>query len=213
MAIQMRPEVFPEERREDPKRRAEARVFDALHNLERHGNGIYEFRYREEGRQLDFALWVDELGRFALQVKGGNYRMDNSGRWYLIAPNGDWTPVSSPLEETEDGCIEMHNAIGQAAHVYGFVAPVLVLPDMEPDEQIECSARNHRHVSIIWGLDNLQQDLESIARQVPLNHPPKSQVLGERGPPRLRAAAPGSRRRRPAGRGPPGTGRPTATAG
>ena len=37
---------FPDHRRQDPKRRAEARVYDALANFERNGHALYEFRYR-----------------------------------------------------------------------------------------------------------------------------------------------------------------------
>ena len=40
MAIRMNPEEFPEHRRQDPKRAAEARVYDALRELELSGRGI-----------------------------------------------------------------------------------------------------------------------------------------------------------------------------
>ena len=174
MALRMNPEEFPAHRRQDPKRAAEARVFDALQNLRRNGHSIYEHRYREAGRQLDFALWLDRWGRFALQVKGGTYRLDSDGQWYLLKPDGSWVPVpSSPLEETDEGCIEMHNAIEDATGYYGFVVGVLVFPDMERDEQIEWAARNHHHVHIIWGLNNMQEDLERIAEHVGIERPPR----------------------------------------
>ena len=70
MGIRMMPEQFSEHRRQDPKRAAEARVFDALQSMDLDGYSLYEFRYRKEGRQLDFALWLDMLGRLAIQVKG-----------------------------------------------------------------------------------------------------------------------------------------------
>ena len=72
MGIRMIPEQFDQNRRRDPKRAAEARVFDALQNLDLDGYGLYEFRYRREGRQLDFALWLNMLGRLAMQVKGAS---------------------------------------------------------------------------------------------------------------------------------------------
>ena len=174
MAIAILPEDFPPLRRDDPKRQAEARVFDALQNLPRNGHAIYEFRCREGSRQLDFALWLDRRGRFALQVKGGTYMLDSEGQWYLLKPDGSWVQVQSPLEETEEGCIEMHNAIDDATGYYGFVVSVLVFPDMERDEQIEWAARNHNHVHIIWGVNNLQEDLERIARQVGIERTPRS---------------------------------------
>ena len=62
MGIQFMPSEFPEQRRNDPKRRAEAEVFDALVNMGKDGRGIYEFRYRPDGQQVDVALWLDDLG-------------------------------------------------------------------------------------------------------------------------------------------------------
>ena len=74
MGIRMMPEQFPEQRRQDPKRRAEAEVFDALQQMEITGHGLYELRYRRNGRQVDYALWLHNLARFAVQVKGGPLR-------------------------------------------------------------------------------------------------------------------------------------------
>ena len=173
MGIQMQPGEFPERRRGDPKRGAEARAFDALRELELSGRAIYEFRYRKRGTQVDFALWLDRLGRFALQIKGGYYRLRDDGQWERRKPDGGWDPVPSPLEETEDGCIELHDAIDEATGYYGFVVGVLVFPDMERDEQMERVARNHSHLDIIWGLDTLAEDLDRIARRVRFDRPPR----------------------------------------
>ena len=173
MGIQLQPEEFPERRRDDSKRRAEARVFDALRELELSGRAIYEFRYRKSGTQVDFALWLDRLGRFALQIKGGYYRLRDDDQWELRRPDGSWDEMPSPLEETEDGCIELHDAIDEATGYYGFVVGVLVFPDMERDEQMERVARNHSHLDIIWGLDTLAEDLERITRRVRFDRPPK----------------------------------------
>ena len=173
MGIRFNPPGFPEHRRHDPKRRAEADVFDALRNLGLDGHGIYEFRYREGGRQLDKAVWGNHVGRFALQVKGGLYDMDEAGQWYRIRPDGTRERVSCPLEETEDGCMEMHNAIKEATGYSNFVVGVTLFPDMERNARMEEVARRRNHVYIIWGLANLREDLERIAREAPVNHPPK----------------------------------------
>ena len=84
MGISILPEEFPRQRRDDPKRQAEARVFDALQALDMAGHALYEFR--KGGKQVDFALWLDRLARFASQVKGGPYEMDNTGQWFLAPP-------------------------------------------------------------------------------------------------------------------------------
>ena len=173
MGIKMIPEQFPERRRKDLKRRAEARVFDALQKLELNGHGLYEFRYRNEGQQVDYALWVHDLARFAVQLKGGWYEMDNTGQWTLRMFEGAPDDVQSPLEETEDGCMEMRNGIHRATGYRTFVVGVLILTDTPRNEQMEHAARERHHVYIVWGLDTLAEDLQRIAGEVGITLPPK----------------------------------------
>ena len=76
MGIRMTPQEFPKHRRNDPKRRAEANVFDALQTLDLDGYGLYEFRGRRGGMQVDFALWLNDLGRLGQRraLPGGQHR-------------------------------------------------------------------------------------------------------------------------------------------
>ena len=173
MGIKMKPREFPEQRRSDPKRRAEAAVFDALVNLGRDGRGIYEFRYRPDGRQVDLALWIDNLGRVAGQVKGGEYRLDDDGGWRLRTYEGEWESKPSPVQETVDGRIEMHDAIEKATNYYSFVAGVLFLPDMKRNLDMARLAWNRDHVCIVWELDRLEEDFERIAERVGFRRPPE----------------------------------------
>ena len=176
MGIRLNPEEFPEHRRQDPKRGAEGRVFDALQNLALEGHGLYEFRYRKGGKQVDYPVWAHDMGRFAIQVKGGLYEMDDTGQWFLRRPDGNLERVSSPLEETEDGCIEMRTALKEATGYRNFVAGVVIFPDMRPNDRMERVAMEKHHLYIIWGLDNLQEDLERIAREVEFHRPPRSRI-------------------------------------
>ena len=73
MGIEFKPPGFPEHRRHDPKRRAEADVFDALRNLGLDGHGLYEFRYRRGGRQVDFALWLERPGALLRLSQGRKF--------------------------------------------------------------------------------------------------------------------------------------------
>ena len=173
MGIRMIPPGFPEHRRRDPKRRAEARLVDVLEKVRLNGWTLYEFRYRRGGKQVDLLLWIDRKGRFAVQVKGGRYEMDEDGQWFLIKPDGTRSPVPCPFEETEDGCMEMKNAIEEAVGFTHFVAGVTVFPDMERDARVEEVARRRHHVYVIWGLDHLQEDLERIAVAADFKHKPK----------------------------------------
>ena len=137
MPIRMTPQEFPEHRRNDPKRRAEAKVFDAFQTLDLDGYGLYEFRGRRGGMQVDYALWLNGLGRLAGSVKGGHFLLDSNGQWYRRSGDGVLEPIPSPLKELVDASIEMRNAITTAAGYKNFVAGVLFLPDMQADEALE----------------------------------------------------------------------------
>ena len=151
-------------------------MFDALQDLELDGRGLYEYRFRRDGKQVDYPIWVISLGRFAVQVKGGTYEMDQSGQWLLLAYDGAQVQVASPLEEVADGCMELRDGMRKATSFGNFVAGVVMFTDMERNEEIEHMARERYHVSVIWGLDSLQQDLERIAGEVDFHRPPTSWV-------------------------------------
>ena len=167
---------FPASRRQDPKRRAEARVYDALTRLEFDGHGLYEFRYRDGGQQVDFPVWVHGIGRYAIEVKGGQYEMPAPGEWALLQPDGSRLAVPSPVDEAADGGLEMRSAIHEATTFRNFVAAVLLFPDMERVARIERAARNARSVYTIWGLEQLEEDLERIAGLAAFRRPPLSRI-------------------------------------
>ena len=78
------PEQFPPDRRADPRRRAEARVFDAIQSSDRPGLAIYEWQRNPGSPQLDFAIWTQGGGRFGLQVKGGQISLIE---WQVVPGN------------------------------------------------------------------------------------------------------------------------------
>ena len=86
-------------------------MFDVLQKLGLDGHGLYEYRYRKEGKQVDYPFWLHSMARFAVQVKGGHYEMDNTDKWFLRMPDGRLERVhSSPLEEN---CRRMHGDAGR----------------------------------------------------------------------------------------------------
>ena len=105
-----------------------------------------------------------ELGRFALQVKGGRYLLID-GEWYLKTREGNKYVRSCPLDETKLAALDLHDDIKECAQtVYNpYVIPVLTFPDMEPDPAIKQLARR-AGVYVIWGVGNLLADLEEIVR-------------------------------------------------
>ncbi len=162
--MRMYPRGFPSGRRGKAKRQAERRVFEALASNDRQGFCYYEWRRGYERVELDFAVWIEGLGRFALQVKGGSYLLID-GEWRLKKREGLRRVKSCPLDEAWLATLDLHDDIAELAQTaYNpFVIPVLSLPDMEPDAAIESLAQR-KGVYVIWGVANLLQDLEAIIR-------------------------------------------------
>ena len=161
--MRMYPREFPSGRRGKPKRRAEHRVYEALVGIDRRGFVYYEWRRGYERIELDFAVWIENLGRFALQVKGGRYRLID-GELRLRTRDGVRPVKSCPLDETKLGALDLHDDVKARANTgYNpYVIPALLFPDMtEPDEDIENLAKR-KGVYVIWGTDNLLVDLEDV---------------------------------------------------
>ena len=162
--MRMHPREFPPSRRKKPKRQAERRVYEALAATARQGFVYYEWRRGYQCIELDFAVWVEGLGRFALQVKGGHYLLID-GEWHLKTREGLQPVKSCPLDETKLAALDLHDDIKELADArYNpYVIPVLVFPDMEPDEAIKSLAKR-KGVYVIWGTEHLMIDLAEIIR-------------------------------------------------
>ena len=160
--MRMYPKEFPAVRLKMPKRRAERRVYEALAGCGHRGFCYYEWRKGHEQIELDFAVWIVGLGRFALQVKGGHYRLVD-GDWRLETREGLKTVVSCPLDEAKLSALDLHDDIKERAQTdYNpFVIPVLVLPDVHGDPDIERLA-GRRGVYVVWGTGRLADNLEGI---------------------------------------------------
>ena len=162
--MRMYPKEFPATRRKQPKRRAERRIYEALAGSDRQGFVYYEWRRGYEHIELDFAVWIVDLGRFALQVKGGHYLLIE-GEWYLKTSDGLVPIEASPLDEAWLAALDLHDDIEErAATPYNpYVIPVLVFGDMVPDPVIERLARR-KGVYLVWRTDDLVADLSAIVR-------------------------------------------------
>lgn len=169
--MRMYPKEFPPKRRRKPTRRAELRIFNALASSTLAGFAYYEWRRDFGEPELDFAVWLRDLGRGALQVKGGPYELVN-GDWFLHT-QGDAKPIrSSPIDEAWLSALDLHDDILEKARTpYDpFVAPVLAFPDMDPDEQIAKLARR-KSVSLIWRPDQPAVRLQEILRAQHVRQP------------------------------------------
>ena len=65
--------AFPNSRRRDPTRQAELRVYDHFANSRLPGCVLYEAKASQTAPEVDFAIWLQDRARIALQVKGGRY--------------------------------------------------------------------------------------------------------------------------------------------
>ena len=163
--MRMYPRAFPSGRRRKPKRRAERQIYEALAGIDRRGFVYYEWRRGHECIELDFAVWIEGLGRFALQVKGGRYLLID-GELRLKTRDGVQPISTSLLDEAWLAALDLHDDVQERARTsYNpFVVPVLLFPDMtEPDESIENLAKR-KGVYVIWGTRDLLADLERIVR-------------------------------------------------
>ena len=160
--MRMYPREFPSGRLRKPKRQAERRVYEALAGSDRRGFCYYEWRQGYERIELDFAVWIEGLGRFALQVKGGRYLLID-GEWRLKTRDGVRLVESCPLDDTKLAALDLHDDIEELAKTtYNpYVIPVLAFPDMKPDEAIKNLAKR-QGVYAVWGTGHLMADLAEI---------------------------------------------------
>lgn len=170
MSIHVHPDPLPDERRNDPRRRAEMTVLDRLVMSHLSGKACYEWKAEGKSQEVDFAVWVEDLGRFAIQVKGGQYALVNHD-WHLVMPGAPMEKKPSPLVQTWDGAMSMHEVLEDVLNLYIYVIPVLILPDMDPDPHMAVLAEQKK-VHLVWRGQDLSARLEEIAASAGVRRPP-----------------------------------------
>ena len=183
---------FPEHRIHDPKRQAELAVYRELAGSEAAGTAIYESSPYLQCPEMDFVLFFDNVGRYAMQVKGGTYRVDRgSGTWYLKMPDGTERQVGSIFKETRDATMELHRWLQERIPDgrSPFMVPVVIFPDMAPDETIDAWAVQS-NVRVVWGSGHLVERLIDMARTCRFYYPPTAGEVQEEVRLILGAAAP-----------------------
>ena len=172
--MQTHPVTFPPDRRNDPMRRAEARVFDEIKSSGLPGFAYYEWQRDHNSPQIDLALWLLNVGRFGMEVKGGQYFLEK-GQWYLKTDNGP-QKKACPLRKTWNATMSLHDElVGILDHEAFFIA-VLVFPDMEPDQDIIDRAERS-NVHVLWGTDGLVDRLQHIAAAREVYNPPDEEDI------------------------------------
>ena len=155
--------TFPTCRAETPTRRAEKLIYQALEASDLDGLALYEVKPLSSAPQLDFAVWILDVGTFGLYVKGGRYIIID-GEWYLVTDRGRLRKAS-PIPATWDAAMAIHDLVQEQLRHKCYVIPVLVLVDMEPDAEIEALA-SASNVAVHWGSpDTLVEHLVDLAAE------------------------------------------------
>ena len=118
---------------------------------------------------MDVARWLLGVGRFSLQVKGGQQSLRN-GKWYLATQTGR-QETGSPSRKAWRAAMYLRDEIVETLRDdNAFIIAALLFADMEPDPAIAAMAeREHTHV--IWGTDNFFERLREIAAATPVYYP------------------------------------------
>ena len=157
--MEIRPK-FPKHRLQDPKRRAELAIYRALEASTTPGVALYEPRFGRYQRGLDFVVWLRDVGRFAIEDKGGLYCVHN-GQWYLSTPSG-WQEVDCPALQAWDGAMNFRDRIARKQGKGPFVVSVLVFPDMEPDPALTRALADSA-VHVVFGVQDFTGQLAGLA--------------------------------------------------
>ena len=167
---------FPDNRRTDPKRQGELRVYNKLIKSGVTGLAIYGAKVKSEGPEVDFALWLQKEGRFSTEVKAAQYTFED-GHWVLHSVNGPEV-VDSPVLQALDSAMSFRDAVKESLGRKVFVFAVLIFPDMDFDQTIVDQAARH-NVHVIFGTGELGDRLLAIASSQEIFTPPTASHIQE----------------------------------
>ena len=165
--------AFPEHRLHDLKRQAELAVYRDLEASALPGITVYSSSAGPASPEIDYSVWLKDIGRYAVEVKGGQYALDN-GIWLLAGPGGR-VAKPNPLMQTYDAGMSLRNAIGERlSHKRKpYVICVTLFADMEEDEGIEACTEGGQS-KILWGTEDVATRLAAIAAEVGIDYPPSA---------------------------------------
>ena len=161
--------VFPPERLTKPKRRAERQVYEALEASTLPGRALYEVKVDKDAPQIDFLVWAEAIAAFAVQIKGGNYRIQD-GELCLDTGEG-WRTQPGLLAAVWDSSRAIPEVIQSRLHRSLYIIPVLALPSMAQNEDIRDMAAR-RSVEVVFGMTDWVDHLVELADGHPIWYRP-----------------------------------------
>ena len=143
---------LPSHRRWDSLRLAELQAYQEFADSDREGRVLYEVKTSRNTPELDFAVLLEGVAIYGIQVKGGQHVI-NRGQWQRVTDDGPAT-IPCTMKVTWDAALQVRESVKRHLGRKVFVVAVLVFLDMEPDPDIELRAENDR-VRVLFGTDNL----------------------------------------------------------
>ena len=174
--MRIQPE-FPEYHHNDPKRQAELRVYQEIANSQIPGQALYGVKASRHSPEVDFAIWIEDVACFAIEVKGGTYWVEN-GTLFRQSPNGP-EQVTNPLRKAMDGALSISNSIKDRLPGGAFVISVLLFHVWEEEDEIRRWAQDSR-TNVMFGVTDLVRrltELEDVATV--RNRPPAYRIEQE----------------------------------
>ena len=166
--MRIQPE-FPEYHHNDPKRQAELRVYQEIVNAQQPGQALYEVKASRNSPEVDFAVWIEDVACFALEVKGGNFWVEN-GTLFRQGPIGP-EQVANPLRKAMDGALSIRNAINDRLEGTCYIISILLFPDMEDNPEIRRWAQDSR-TNVMFGVTDLVRRLTEMDDVQDIRHRP-----------------------------------------
>ncbi len=145
-----------------PLSSAERNAMAQFEASDRGGTTVWRPWVSGNGTSPHCVVVVQEIGRFAITFLPGNYGVED-GIWYRRGADGRDIEVADPLETVWEAGMAARDEIHRDFNFGGFVVPVAVFTDMDPDETI-LEERGSPGVKVLWGLDDL---VERVIRQLP----------------------------------------------
>ena len=147
-----------------PLSSAERNAMDQFEASDRGGAAVWRPWVSGNGTSPHCVVVVQEIGRFAITFLPGNYGVEDDN-WYRRGDDGRDIEVADPLETVWEAGMAARDEIHRDFNFGGFVVPVAVFTDMDPDETI-LEERGSPGVKVLWSLDDL---VERVIRQLPEN--------------------------------------------
>ena len=169
---------FPDYRYQDPMRQAELVCYKQIAGSDADGVALYECHPTPNSPEIDFVVILDGVAHFAVQVKGGLWRLEG-GHWQLLTDQG-WETKTSPAYQACDAAYAVRNAVKATLGRNIFVVPVLLFPDMEADQDM-LNWRATSNFTMLFGqapiIDRLLECAQGLS--VEIFHPPTAADIAQ----------------------------------